>query len=193
MHSEHYSSSSTVQTRCDEVADALLKQGLLAAGLHGGRSKKERETPLRDFRHGSIRMVATDVASRGLDVTGVAHVINLDLPKTMEDYVHRIGRTGRAGSTGRATSFYTDRDMYLVAQIRKSIADVGSGNSVAYATGKTARRKEKETPAAHREARTTMSKVSTAGVTTINVEDKYRHMLAPPMIKKGAADDAWDD
>ncbi|KAG9149415.1 hypothetical protein Leryth_003357, partial [Lithospermum erythrorhizon] len=183
------------KTRCDEVADALLKQGLLAAGLHGGRSQNERETALRDFRHGPIRiLVATDVASRGLDVTGVAHVINLDLPKTMEDYVHRIGRTGRAGSTGRATSFYTDRDMYLVAQIRKAIADVGSGNSVAYATGKTARRKEKEAAAAHREARTTMSKVSTAGVTAINVEDKYRHMLAPPMIKKeGAADDAWDD
>jgi ATP-dependent RNA helicase DDX5/DBP2 len=58
-----------------------------------------------------------DVASRGLDVTGIAHVINLDLPRQFEDYVHRIGRTGRAGSTGRATSFYTDRDSFLVAQV----------------------------------------------------------------------------
>ncbi|KAL2488467.1 ATP-dependent RNA helicase DBP2 [Forsythia ovata] len=125
------------KTRCDEVAEALIDQGLQAAALHGGRSQSERETALRDFRHGPTKiLVATDVASRGLDVTGVAHVINLDLPKTMEDYVHRIGRTGRAGSTGRATSFCADRDMYLVAQIKKAIADVDSGSNLTFATWK---------------------------------------------------------
>ncbi|KAF5470322.1 hypothetical protein F2P56_010842 [Juglans regia] len=125
------------KTRCDEVAEALVVQGLHAVALHGGRSQSEREAALRDFRNGSTKiLVATDVASRGLDVTGVSHVINLDLPKTMEDYVHRIGRTGRAGSMGQATSFFTDRDMFLVANIKKAIADVGSGNPVAYATGK---------------------------------------------------------
>uniref|UniRef100_M1CPI1 Dead box ATP-dependent RNA helicase n=2 Tax=Solanum TaxID=4107 RepID=M1CPI1_SOLTU len=111
----------------------------------------------------------------------------------MEDYVHRIGRTGRAGSTGRATSFYTDRDMYLVAQIRRAIADIGSGNDVTIAMGKTARRKEREAAAAEKEARSELSKLSLVG-STVNVEDKYRHMIAPSMIKKeGAADDAWDD
>ncbi|KAH0634846.1 DEAD-box ATP-dependent RNA helicase 20-like [Solanum tuberosum] len=182
------------KTKCDEVAEALTQQGLLATALHGGRSQNEREAALRDFRHGPINiLVATDVASRGLDVTGVAHVINLDLPKTMEDYVHRIGRTGRAGSTGRATSFYTDRDMYLVAQIRRAIADIGSGNDVTIAMGKTARRKEREAAAAEKEARSELSKLSLVG-STVNVEDKYRHMIAPSMIKKeGAADDAWDD
>ncbi|KAK4731532.1 hypothetical protein R3W88_024520 [Solanum pinnatisectum] len=182
------------KTKCDEVAEALMQQGLLATALHGGRSQNEREAALRDFRHGPINiLVATDVASRGLDVTGVAHVINLDLPKTMEDYVHRIGRTGRAGSTGRATSFYTDRDMYLVAQIRRAIADIGSGNDVTIAMGKTARRKEREAAAAEKEARSELSKLSLVG-STVNVEDKYRHMIAPSMIKKeGAADDAWDD
>ncbi|KAI8016533.1 ATP-dependent RNA helicase DBP2 [Camellia lanceoleosa] len=183
------------KTRCDEVAEALIAQGLHAVVLHGGRSQSEREAALRDFRVGSTNiLVATDVASRGLDVTGVAHVVNLDLPKTMEDYVHRIGRTGRAGSTGQATSFCTDRDMFLVAQIKKAIADVESGNTVAFATGKVARRKEREAAAAQKEARTALSKLSLVGPTSINVEDKYRYMIAPSMIKtEGAADGAWDD
>lgn len=183
------------KTRCDEVAEALVAQGLRAVALHGGRSQNERESALREFRNGMTDiLVATDVASRGLDVTGVAHVINLDLPKTMEDYVHRIGRTGRAGSTGQATSFYTDRDMFLVAHIKKALADAEAGNSVSFATGKVARKKEREAAAAHREARNGMSKLTVAGPTSINVEDKYRHMLNPTSVKReGAADDAWDD
>ncbi|KAM7496348.1 hypothetical protein LguiA_020762 [Lonicera macranthoides] len=183
------------KTRCDEVAEALVAQGLHAVALHGGRTQTEREAALRDFRHGPTSiLVATDVASRGLDVTGVAHVVNLDLPKTMEDYVHRIGRTGRAGSTGQATSFYTDRDMFLVAQIRKAIADVQSGNTVAFATGKVARRKEREAAAAQKEARTALSKTPSMGSTSINIEDKYKYMITPSTIKTdGAADGAWDD
>ncbi|KAL1558763.1 RNA helicase [Salvia divinorum] len=183
------------KSRCDEVADALIQQGLQAASLHGGRSQTEREAALHDFRHGPTRiLVATDVASRGLDVTGVAHVINLDLPKTMEDYVHRIGRTGRAGSTGQATSFYTDRDMFLVAQIKKAIQDVESGNSLTFATGKSARRKEREAIAASKDSKLTLSKLSLVGSTAINVEDKYRHMMVPAVGRKeGSADDAWDD
>ncbi|RWR80506.1 ATP-dependent RNA helicase DBP2-like protein [Cinnamomum micranthum f. kanehirae] len=161
------------KTRCDEVAEALVAQGLYAVALHGGRSQSEREAALRDFRNGSTNiLVATDVASRGLDVTGVAHVVNLDLPKTMEDYVHRIGRTGRAGSTGQATSFYTDRDMFLVAHIRKAIADAELGHTVEFATGKVARRKEREAAAAEREARVASSKLSVNGPTAINVEEK---------------------
>ncbi|KAK1353126.1 DNA/RNA helicase, DEAD/DEAH box type, N-terminal [Heracleum sosnowskyi] len=183
------------KTRCDEVAEALVAQGLHAVALHGGRTQSEREAALRDFRHGPTRiLVATDVASRGLDVTGVAHVVNLDLPKTMEDYIHRIGRTGRAGSTGRASSFYTERDMFLVAQIRKAISDVQSGNTVAFATGKVARRKEREAVAAQKEARTALSKQPSIGSMSVNVEDKYKYMIAPTIVKKeGSADDAWDD
>jgi ATP-dependent RNA helicase DDX5/DBP2 len=62
-------------------------------------------------------LVATDVASRGLDVKGISLVVNMDLPRSFEDYVHRIGRTGRAGVQGRSTSFYTDRDSFIVAQV----------------------------------------------------------------------------
>ncbi|CAK9162107.1 unnamed protein product [Ilex paraguariensis] len=183
------------KTRCDEVAEALIAQGLQAVALHGGRSQSEREAALHDFRRGHTNiLVATDVASRGLDVSGVAHVVNLDLPKTMEDYVHRIGRTGRAGSTGRATSFYTDRDTFLVTQIRKAIADVESGNTVAFATGKVARRKEREAAAAQKDAQIALSKLALMGPTSISVEDKYKYMIAPSMFKKeGVADGAWDD
>ncbi|KAJ0964668.1 hypothetical protein J5N97_025806 [Dioscorea zingiberensis] len=169
------------KARCDEVAEALVAQGLHAVALHGGRNQSEREAALNNFRKGTTNiLVATDVASRGLDVTGVAHVINLDLPKTMEDYVHRIGRTGRAGS-------------FLVAQIRKSISDVESGNTIAFASGKTARKKEREAAAAQREARVTLSKIS-LNDSTINVDEKYRYMLTPTTPKQvGVADDAWDD
>lgn len=185
------------KTRCDEIADALVAQGLKAAGLHGGRSQGEREAALRDFRKGDISiLVATDVASRGLDVTGVAHVVNLDLPKTMEDYVHRIGRTGRAGATGRATSFFADRDAFLVAQIRKAITEAEAGNTMAFATGRAARKKEREQAAAFREGRLTATGVGQFGNTTVRVEDKYKHMLVSsvdPKKGEGAADDAWDD
>ncbi|KAK4274935.1 hypothetical protein QN277_018092 [Acacia crassicarpa] len=183
------------KTRCDEIAEALVAQGLSAVSLHGGRSQNEREAALHDFRSGSTNiLVATDVASRGLDVTGVSHVINLDLPKTMEDYVHRIGRTGRAGSTGQSTSFYTDRDMFLVANIRKGIADAESGNAVAFATGKVARRKEKEAAAAQKEAKIALSKNLSSGAASIAIEDKYRFMIAASNMKReGAADSAWDD
>ncbi|XP_065847621.1 DEAD-box ATP-dependent RNA helicase 20-like [Euphorbia lathyris] len=180
------------KARCDEVAECLVAQGLLAVALHGGRSQSEREAALNNFRSGSTNiLVATDVASRGLDVTGVAHVINLDLPKTMEDYVHRVGRTGRAGSAGQATSFYTDRDMILVAQIKKAIADVESGSTMTFATGKIARKKEREAAILQKEARNGVSKLVAS--TPINIEDKYRFMMASSNIKIGVADSAWDD
>ena len=78
-----------------------------STAIHGDRSQAERERALHDFKSGKARvLVATDVAARGLDVSGVMHVINYDLPGNIEDYTHRIGRTGRAGNLGTATSFF---------------------------------------------------------------------------------------
>eukprot|EP00241_Pyramimonas_parkeae_P015264 CAMPEP_0114316298 /NCGR_PEP_ID=MMETSP0059-20121206/23111_1 /TAXON_ID=36894 /ORGANISM="Pyramimonas parkeae, Strain CCMP726" /LENGTH=561 /DNA_ID=CAMNT_0001442185 /DNA_START=97 /DNA_END=1782 /DNA_ORIENTATION=- len=183
------------KARCDEVADALCQEGILATALHGGRSQHEREAALREFRQGKITvLVATDVASRGLDVTGIAHVINLDLPRSFEDYVHRIGRTGRAGATGRATSFYTDRDSFLVAQIKHALAELEKGNDLAFATGKAARKKEREAAAEFRAS----GGVAAEEPALMQVADKYKHMSvqgkgSASISKAGAADDAWDD
>merc|ERR1711909_57110 len=98
-----------VQTKrnADFLATYLCGEGLPATSIHGDRLQREREEALRDFKSGRMPIiVATGVASRGLDIKEVKHVVNYDLPKEIEEYVHRIGRTGRLGNTGKATSFY---------------------------------------------------------------------------------------
>ncbi|MNH97140.1 DEAD-box ATP-dependent RNA helicase CshA [compost metagenome] len=98
--------------RVDELSEALQKRGYAAEGLHGDLSQNQRDNVMRKFRDGSIDvLVATDVAARGLDVSGVTHVINFDLPQDPESYVHRIGRTGRAGKEGTAWTFVTPREI----------------------------------------------------------------------------------
>ncbi|KAG0515005.1 hypothetical protein BDA96_10G241500 [Sorghum bicolor] len=93
----------------DSLRYFLQSKGFPATAIHGDRTQQERESALKSFKSGTTPiMVATDVASRGLDVPNVAHVINYDLPKSIEDYVHRIGRTGRAGKAGIATAFFTE-------------------------------------------------------------------------------------
>jgi ATP-dependent RNA helicase RhlE len=92
--------------RANRVADQLGKIGVTAAAIHGNKSQGARQRALEDFRKGSARvLVATDIAARGIDVTGVSHVINFELPNEAESYVHRIGRTARAGAEGTAISF----------------------------------------------------------------------------------------
>ena len=98
--------------RVDELSEALQKRGYSAEGLHGDLSQNMRDAVMRKFRDGSIDvLVATDVAARGLDVSGVTHVVNFDLPQDPESYVHRIGRTGRAGKEGTAWTFVTPREI----------------------------------------------------------------------------------
>ena len=95
----------------DSLAEDLYAAGHKAAALHGDMNQSARNRTITKLRHGDIRvLVATDVAARGIDVNGISHVINFDLPKVAEDYVHRIGRTGRAGNTGIAVSFASNAD-----------------------------------------------------------------------------------
>jgi superfamily II DNA/RNA helicase len=107
----------------DGLADQLSAQGHSVAALHGDMSQRERNRTLMNMRNGNLRvLVATDVAARGLDVRGISHVINFDLPKFAEDYVHRIGRTGRGGSSGIAISFASNRDALLLKRIERYTA-----------------------------------------------------------------------
>jgi ATP-dependent RNA helicase DeaD len=103
------------------VADYLLEYGFQVTLIHGGRSQGQRNTALTGFRSGKFRvMVATDVAARGLDIPHIAHVINYELPKLSEDYVHRIGRTARAGAVGEAVCLIANEDRGLWNRIARA-------------------------------------------------------------------------
>lgn len=95
----------------DKVAKHLTRSGIQAEAIHGNKSQPQRDRAMNGFKKGKIRvLVATDIASRGIDVDELSHVINFELPNIPESYVHRIGRTGRAGSSGKAISFCNEAD-----------------------------------------------------------------------------------
>lgn len=105
----------------DALENWLCMNGFPATSIHGDRTQQEREYALRTFKSGQAPiLVATDVAARGLDIPHVAHVINFDLPNDIDDYVHRIGRTGRAGKSGLATAFFNDGN----ANIARSLSEL---------------------------------------------------------------------
>lgn len=104
----------------DKVTMHMEKAGIPSAAIHGNKSQNQRERSLQDFRQGRVRaLVATDIAARGIDIDGVTHVINFDLPEVAEAYVHRIGRTARAGAEGRAISLVDGEERGLLRNIEK--------------------------------------------------------------------------
>lgn len=106
----------------DKVAKFLNNAGIRSAAIHGNKSQNARQSALQDFKTGAIRvMVATDIAARGIDIDGMSHVFNFELPNTPETYVHRIGRTGRAGATGVAISFCDQEEREYLRDIQKLI------------------------------------------------------------------------
>ncbi|MBK0399276.1 DEAD/DEAH box helicase [Limibaculum sp. M0105] len=132
---EDRDSLSLVFSRTKHGAERLMKQlvaaGFKAGSIHGNKSQGQRERAIAGFRKGEIRvLVATDVAARGIDIPGVSHVYNYDLPEVAESYVHRIGRTARAGADGEAVAFCTSEDIGLLRAIEKL-----TGVPVAVASG----------------------------------------------------------
>jgi ATP-dependent RNA helicase RhlE len=106
----------------DRVVRDLRQAGIQATAMHGDKTQKERTRALDDFKDGTMRvLVATDVAQRGLDVSGITHVINFDVPQEPEDYVHRIGRTGRADSSGDAYTLMSPDEIAMVRTIERVI------------------------------------------------------------------------
>jgi superfamily II DNA/RNA helicase len=106
----------------DKVVRQLEQKGISAAAIHGNKSQNQRDRALADFRNGRIRtLIATDIAARGIDVDGISHVINYDLPNVPESYVHRIGRTARAGAEGIAISFCDGEERAYLRDIEKLI------------------------------------------------------------------------
>ena len=106
----------------NKLAEKLIKDGITAAAIHGNKSQSARTKALSSFKDGSVRvLVATDIAARGIDIDQLPQVVNFELPNVAEDYVHRIGRTGRAGSTGSALSLVDDEEMGYLRDIEKLI------------------------------------------------------------------------
>ena len=108
--------------KAKSLAMQLKKSGLSAVSLQGNLSQNQRRKAMNGFRKGSFKiMVATDIAARGIDVSGVSHVINYDLPDTVETYIHRTGRTGRAAQSGQAYTFAASEDGKMIAMIEKAL------------------------------------------------------------------------
>ena len=106
----------------DKICRRLERQGIKAVAIHSNRTQSQRQRALDGFKQGQFRvLVATDIAARGIDVDGISHVINFDIPQYAEDYIHRIGRTGRAGATGDAITFVAHDDQQYLRRIEQFI------------------------------------------------------------------------
>jgi probable ATP-dependent RNA helicase DDX4 len=111
----------------DFLASFLSEKQVLTTSIHGDRYQRQREEALKDFKSGKMKLlIATSVAARGLDIKNVRHVINFDLPSSIDEYVHRIGRTGRVGNCGKATSFFdVEEDFAIAADLKKILHQAG--------------------------------------------------------------------
>lgn len=112
------------KTRADDLSSEFVLSGINCTSLHGDRDQADREQALEDIKNGDVRiLIATDVASRGLDIEDITHVVNYDFPRNIEEYVHRVGRTGRAGRSGISLSFFTRSDWAVASELIKILEE----------------------------------------------------------------------
>ena len=128
----------STKSSVDRLAEDLRRDGMFVGVMHGDKTQSMRTKVLKNFKEGRIKvLVATDLASRGLDIDSLPYVFNYDLPVVAEDYVHRIGRTGRAGNFGEAISLVSVEQVYLLRDIQKLIAsDINVLNIPEYSVNK---------------------------------------------------------
>ncbi len=106
----------------DKICRRLEREGIASVAIHSNRTQAQRERALEGFKEGKFRvLVATDIAARGIDVTGISHVVNFDVPRYAEDYIHRIGRTGRAGASGDAVTFVSPEERVYMDRIEQFV------------------------------------------------------------------------
>ncbi|KAK9310783.1 hypothetical protein QLX08_000081 [Tetragonisca angustula] len=147
------------KVKVDDVASNLALQMIEVQSIHGGREQCDREQALEDLKTGRVQvLLATDVASRGLDIEDITHVINFDFPRDIEEYVHRVGRTGRAGRTGESITFMTRRDwthakelIDILEEANQQIPDELYHMAERYEAWKQKRMNEKNFPRSRRE------------------------------------------
>ncbi|MEZ5964367.1 MAG: DEAD/DEAH box helicase [Planctomycetota bacterium] len=114
------------KSRAEQLGNALKRAGLPADSIHGDKGAEQRYVALKAFERGRVRfLVATDVAARGIDVSDIELVVNFDMPRALEDYVHRVGRTGRAGNTGRALSLVASSENGILAAVKRHLEHAG--------------------------------------------------------------------
>jgi len=124
MHSDAVLIFTRTKHRADRVAAHLTRAGYATGVLHANRTQSQRQRALADFRAGTVPyLVATDIAARGIDVSGISHVINFDIPDTADAYIHRIGRTGRALRLGEALTLVTHEDYATVQMIERALGE----------------------------------------------------------------------
>uniref|UniRef100_A0A8W7M1K5 RNA helicase n=1 Tax=Anopheles arabiensis TaxID=7173 RepID=A0A8W7M1K5_ANOAR len=112
------------KTRADDLSSEFILSNISCQAIHGNREQSDREQALEDIKNGTVKiLIATDVASRGLDIEDITHVVNYDFPRNIEEYVHRVGRTGRAGRTGISLSFMTRSDWGVAGELIKILKE----------------------------------------------------------------------
>ena len=187
------------KTTVRDLNTALQRAGLRSGEIHGDIDQASRQKQLEAFKNGDIDLlVASDVAARGLDVKGVSHVFNFDAPWHPDDYIHRIGRTGRAGAKGKAFTFVTKADEEAIDSIEKLIGNkiARYGKVAAPASDEPAEREEAtpaKRPARGRTAKPKAEDVKVERPAAVNAEAENKPPREKPAVKPKAGDDGNDD